>query len=114
MHIVGSHLEMPLQLSRVGLEGYDAARVEIVARPDIAVPVRSRISSPPVNEIQRGIVGARHPGGAATALPGIGTPGVAARFAVTRYRPESPCTLARVGVVGINKTADAIFSAGDT
>ena len=33
---------MPLQLSRVGIEGYDAARVEIVARPDIAVPTIAR------------------------------------------------------------------------
>src|SRR5262249_18518154 len=86
----------------------------IVAGPDIAVPIWPRISGPPVNKVQFCIVRASDPRGAATALPGIGAPRVASRFAGTRYRPEAPYALAGVGVVGIDEAADSVLCTGDS
>ena len=61
MQIVRSELEVPPQLSRPSVERDDAVRVEVVAGAVVAVPIRSGIAGPPIDDVQIGIVGPRDP-----------------------------------------------------
>ena len=80
VHIVRDHLEMPLQLACIRIEGDRRIGIEIVTLADIAVPVGRRIASAPDDHVLFGVECARHPGGSAAALPGIGKPGVTAEL----------------------------------
>ena len=44
-------------------------------------------------------------------FPAISRPGLVARFAGAGHRPETPHALAGLGVVGVQKSANAVFGA---
>src|SRR5262249_30992795 len=67
VHIVRSELEMPLQLTGIGIEGHEAAGIKVISGAHIAVHVRSGIACAPVSEVEFGIIGAGDPRGAASA-----------------------------------------------
>ena len=55
-------LKGPHQLAGIGVQGHDAAGVLVIARARVSVQHRRRIPGPPVNEVEGGIIGPRHPG----------------------------------------------------
>jgi len=107
-------LEVPLQLSRVGIEREETIRIKIVAGAHISIPVRARISGAPVDYVQIRIVRAGHPGCRRSRLPTIAGPRFVARFPFGWNGPEAPCLFARICVIGIYKTADPKFAAGNS
>ena len=56
VRVVGSELEVPLQLPRIHVERHDAVREEVVAPPLSGVVIRAGIAGPPVGEVERGVV----------------------------------------------------------
>src|SRR5205814_495953 len=75
--VVRRELEMPLQLTGVGIERDDAVRVEVVAGTLTRIPVRTGVPDAPVREIQRRIVRAGDPHRRAAVLPIVAPPGIA-------------------------------------
>src|SRR5579859_3846214 len=100
---------MPFQLAGIGIQGYQAARVKIVAGAIVSVEIRSRIARAPVDEVELGIVGAGNPGRAATALPRIATPGGAAWLAFGRDSPEAPDPLSGIDIVSVDEPTRTEF-----
>src|SRR5205814_5242299 len=66
--VVRRKLEIPFELSRVGVQGDDTIGIEVVPRARAAIKVRSGIAGAPINCIEFRIVRAGHPGSAAPAL----------------------------------------------
>ena len=111
MQIVRRELKVPFELSRAGVERDDAVRVQVVAGAAVAVPIRSGISGAPVDEIEIGIVGAGDPCRRGAPLPAVALPGLVPLLARPGNSPESPCAIARLRVVRIEKPAHAVFTA---
>ena len=109
--VVRRELEMPLELTGVGVERDDRFAVEVVAGAAIAVPVGTRIADAPVGQIEIGIVGAGHPDRAAAGLPRIAGPRLVSALARTGNGVEAPGLLAGAGVERGDKPADAEFAA---
>ena len=76
-------------------------------------PVGGGIPCAPVDEIQFRIVGAGDPGRRSALFPRVAGPGLVPRFAGTRNGVEPPGPLAGGGVVGVQKSPDAVFTARD-
>ncbi len=70
------------------------------------------IADRPVDQVELGIVGARHPRRAASMLERLADPGFGSRFSALRNRVEAPYPLARRRAIRIEKSARAFFSAG--
>src|SRR5882724_10340876 len=114
MHIVRGVLEIPTQLSRIRVNGDDAAGEKIVTGAHIAVVIRPGIAGAPVNEVQLAIIDPGDPGCHAAVFPGIaGAPGLVAGLAGSGDGPKTPGVSAGFGVVGIQKTANAKLTAGN-
>ena len=111
--VVRRELEVPLQLSGIRIERHDAVGVEIVARPQIRVPVRTGIPDAPERQVRRRIVGRRHPQRSAAGLPRVAFPGFVAGLAGPGNRVEAPDFLSGARVECRDKTADAVFAAAD-
>ena len=111
MHVVRHKLEVPFQLAGIGIEGDGGIRIQVIAGPDVAVPIGRWIAHAPDNQVLRRVVSARHPGGSATAFPGVAAPAFAARLAGFRNGPEAPAAFAGFQIVGIEETANAVFAA---
>src|ERR1700720_4983650 len=101
---------MPLQLTGIRIQRQHAIAVQIVALALAAEVTRRRIPRRPIQEVRLRIVGTCDPRGRAARLPGISTPGFIAWLTGLWHCIESPGTLARVGVVGIDKSAHAVLS----
>ena len=114
VRVVWRELIVPRDDAAVGVEGHDRVGVEVVALAIVPVEVGTGIPRAPVDQVQRGIVAAGDPGGAAAALPRIAFPRLVALFPWTRHRPEAPRALASGGVVGIDEPTDAVLRSGDT
>src|SRR2546430_8989504 len=78
--MVGEMLVDPLHLPVADAEGIRRHGVQVLAPAHVGDP-GSRVAGPDVEEVRRGIVRARVPDGAATDLPRIGLPGLAAGLA---------------------------------
>jgi len=100
-------LEVPVELSRVGVEGDDGGDVEVDAgsralgHPVARRPVIQwrRVAGAPVDQVQVGIVGARHPPAAAAGLPRVATPRrLGLRILGAADGPELPPLLARLRI----------------
>src|SRR5262249_36729345 len=70
-----------------------------------------RIAYAPVQKVQIRIVGSCHPGCAGPGLPTVSSPRFMARLARTRNRPETPGAVASLCVIGVEKAANARFTA---
>src|SRR2546426_12097341 len=79
--------------------------VQVLAPAHVGDP-GSRVAGPDVEEVRRGIVRARVPDGAATDLPRIGLPGLAAGLAGGGGGLPAPPALCRLRVGGL--PADAV------
>src|SRR6185436_18561910 len=84
----------------------------VVAEPVGAVHLRPGVARAPIEQVERGIVRTGDPGRRAAALPRVALPGVVARFAVAGDRVEAPRPFSRLGVVGVDETANAVLAAG--
>src|SRR5881296_3848463 len=103
MCIVRDHLEMPLQLARVGIERDRRIRVQIVTLANVSIPVRRRIPSSPDNQVLGGIEGAGHPSWRAAVLPRVAGPAFVALFARSGHCPKAPAPLAGLGIVRVQE-----------
>ena len=111
MLVVFGELEVPIQLSSVCIQGEQGIAVEIVTGASLTA-IRGRgISGGPENLICDGIKSTRVPGGSAAVLPGIAFPTIMAGLSRTGYGIEAPLALASRGIIGVNKSADAVFPA---
>src|SRR5215813_5724025 len=90
MRVVRSKLEMPFQLSGVHIQGEQRAGIQIITGANVAVVIRSGIARAPVDQVQFRIIGTGDPGRGSAVLPRIASPGLRARFARRRNRPEAP------------------------
>ena len=106
---------MPFQRAGVRVERHEGIRVEVVARTVGAVKIRIGIARAPVDEVQIGVVRAGLPRGPAAARPRIDLfgPRLAARLARSGHGPEPPDLLAILRIVGVEKSANRVFSSGD-
>src|SRR5262249_21721787 len=111
VHVVRGELEVPLDLACGRVEGKETARVKIVARPHVPVPLGARFPGSPVEEVHPGVVGAGPPRRAGAGLPAVAAPRVMARLAGSGDRPGTPQPLAGLRVVGIEKAADTGLAA---
>src|SRR2546428_7146815 len=82
-HVARYVLVIPVHLAAVGIPGDQAVGVEIVAGAVVGVGPRHWVAGAPQQLVCAGIVGARHPHGAAAGLPGVilVLPRLAARLA---------------------------------
>lgn len=109
--VVWRELEVPFQLARGAVERDYRARVEIVAGAGVAIPVGAGVADAPIDEIQVGIVRARHPRRTPARLPRFAGPGFVTGLARAGDRQKAPGARARLRVVGVDKTADAGLAA---
>ena len=89
VHVVRRELVVPLERAGVGVERDDRVGVEVVAVAIVAVEIGAGIAGAPVDQVERRIVGAGDPGGAAAALPRVAFPGLAALLARARAPSRS-------------------------
>ena len=108
-----SELEMPARRAGVPVQRDQGAGVQVVAGARVAVPIRPRIVDAPINQVELGIVGARHPGGSTAGLPRVTGPGFVAGFARPRDCPKAPCPPARLRIVGIHEASHARLAAAN-
>ncbi len=104
---------MPLELSGVGVERDHRVGVEVVAGPEIGIPVRTGIADTPVGQVERRIVGGRHPRRSAAGLPGVAAPGFVAGLAGSGNGVEAPHFLSRARIEGRDEAADAVLAAAE-
>src|SRR3989454_12077674 len=78
--------------------------VQVLAPAHVGDP-GSRVAGPDVEEVRRGIVRARVPDGAATDLPRIGLPGLAAGLAGGGDGIPAPQALASLRIEGFHESA---------
>ncbi len=109
--VVRGELEVPFELAGVAVERDEGTGIEIVAGAGVAIPIGGGIADAPVEEVQRGVVGAGDPSGAATGFPGVVLPGFVAGFAGFWNGMEAPFPLACFCMVGVEPTTDAGFAA---
>src|SRR5690349_12593726 len=84
--VVRRRLKSPDELSRVWIEGDDRAGVKIFARPLVANENGIGIAGAPIEEIELGVVGSRHPSHAAAVEESVGI-----------FRPSFGAGLAGIG-----------------
>src|SRR5580765_6567223 len=113
MLVVLGELEMPVQFSGVGIQSEQAVAVKVVAGATLAAVGWRWIAGRPEELVGCWIIDTRHPGGRAANLPGVVFPSIMARFAYAGHGVKAPFPLARVGVVGLDKAANAVFAARD-
>ena len=113
MHVVGRELEVPLELAAGAVDGHGRVRVEVVAEPHVAVPVRSRVAGAPVDDVEVGVVGAGDPARRSAGAPRVAGPGLVVRMVGAGNRPGPPDLVARRRVVRIDEAADAVLAARD-
>ena len=113
MHIVGSELEIPFEITGVGVQCQHRIRVEVVAEANITVPVGSRVSGTPVDQVQFRVIGAGNPGWAAAILPGIAGPGVVTEFTGAGDSIGAPDPFPGLRIIGVDKAANTEFTASD-
>ena len=111
VRVVRRELEIPAQFAGLDVESNEGASIEIVARTNVAIPVRTGIADAPVHQLQFGIVGARNPSGAAPRFPCVAGPGLVARLVGTGDSPEAPGLRTGFRVVGVDESANAGFAA---
>src|SRR5882672_4077168 len=105
-------LEMPLQSSGVGIQREHAIGVEIIAGPRAAIEVRRWITRAPVQRVEFGVVGSRHPSGASATQIRIAWPTFRAGLAGPRYGPEAPGQLAGLRIEGGKEASYAVVTSG--
>src|SRR5882672_42033 len=110
--VMRCELKMPLQLSGVRIQREHAIGVEIIAGPRAAIEIRRRITRAPVQRVEFGVVGSRHPSGAAATQIRIAWPTFRAGLARAWNGPEAPGQLAGLGVEGGKEAAYAIVTPG--
>src|SRR5882672_5790357 len=98
-------LVMPLQRTRVCIQGDDGVSVQIGSLARLAVEIRCGIANTPINQVQLGIVRPCHPGGTAAMFPTLARPGFVPLFTGAWNGPEAPNALAGLRVKGIEVTA---------
>src|SRR5712672_3712433 len=104
---MGRELKMPLQLSGVRIQREHAIGVEIVAGTRAAIEVRRRITRAPVQRVEFGVVGSRHPGGATATQIRIAWPTFRAGLARAWNGPEAPGQLAGLRIAGEKEASSA-------
>ena len=109
---MGRELKIPFHLAGIGVERENASGVEIVAGPRRTVKIGGRVASAPINGVEFGIIGARHPGGTAATKIKVAWPALGARLARAGNGPEMPCLLAGLGVKGGDETPNAVVTSG--
>src|SRR5690349_3148180 len=111
MGVMRRELEVPLQPARISIESDQRARVEVISWTRIAVPVWSRISDAPVNEIRIRIVRPSHPRRTTASFPGVAFPRLVTGLTRSWDRVEAPYPLAGLRVVSIKESPDAGLTA---
>ena len=112
MGIVGRELEMPFQLSGVGVESDQGVGVKIVAIALVADHIRRRVACSPVHQVGFRVISAGDPSGSAAGLPAIARPGFVAGLARRRHRVEAPGSRTGLYIVSVQEAADTVFGAG--
>src|SRR5258707_7700595 len=105
---------MPAQCAGTAVERYQRAGVKIVAGAVIAIPIRSRISDAPVDQVQLRIVRSRYPRRSAAGFPGIARPAFVTRLTRSRDGIETPSAFSGLGVVSIDEATNAGLAPTDT
>ena len=95
------------------VDGEHRVRVEVVAEPHVAVPVRAGVAGAPVDEVEVGVVGAGDPARRAAGAPRLAGPGLVVGMVGAGNGPRAPREVAGRRVVGVDEAADAELAAGD-
>ena len=109
----GRELEVPLQRAGVGVERDHRVGVEVVAGPQVRVPVGAGVADAPVGQVERRVVRRRQPHRSAAGLPRVAAPRLVAALARPRHRVEAPQLLAGGGIERGDEAANAVLAAAD-
>src|SRR3990172_12197034 len=96
--VMGDLLEVPDDFAGVGIDRHDAIGVEVLTHSSRSVEVGGGVPDAPVEEVEPGIVGARHPGGAPSIFPAVSRPGLVPLLAGSGNGVEPPAELSRLPV----------------
>src|SRR4029077_8264592 len=88
--VVWCELEIPFQFSVVGVYGQNTSCIQVIAGPRITHKIGRCVAGGPIESVEFGIVGAGHPGGAATMQVGISRPTGGTVFSRSGNGPETP------------------------
>ena len=112
---MGGELVVPAQLAAISIQGDYGIGIEIITRPQITVIVRIRIAYSPIDQVQFGVIAAIHPGASPAPRQHLRVvwPGLTAWLTRSWNGIETPESIARGGVIGIDKAPGGIFAAGD-
>src|SRR5882672_328132 len=110
--IMRRELEVPLEPTRVGIQREYTIGIEIIAGPWTAIEIRCRITRAPIQRVEFGVVGSRHPSGAAAPQIRIAWPAFRAGLARAWNGPEAPGQLAGLRIKGGKETSYAVVTPG--
>src|SRR5260370_4382090 len=113
--VVRNELEVPFEGARVRVQRDRRIRVEIVARPNIRVPVGRRIADTPEDKIQFRVIGSGHPRRAAPVFPRLAaTPRFMTFLAGSGNRVKAPASLAGLRILRLQEAANSGFPTCNT
>lgn len=112
IQVVRSKLEVPFQLSGVGIERQNAICVQVVAWARLAHEIGRRVARRPIQNVNFRIVCARYPGCATTMKIGIAGPTGRTKFFRPGNGPELPLESYCHCIVGGEESAHSRVSAG--
>ena len=112
---MGGELVVPAQLTGIGIQRHDRIGIEIITGSQIAVIVRVWIAYSPIDQIQFGVIAAIHPGAAPAPRQHLRVvwPGLTARLTRPWNGIETPESIARSRVIGIDKAPGCVLATGD-
>ena len=110
IRIVRGVLEVELDSPGGGVQRDGGVGVQVVARMGMTIP-RARLADTPVDGVEDGVIGSRHPRRTAAVLVGVARPRVAARLTGGRNGVRLPHFFTRLGVARRNEAANTELSA---
>src|SRR5262249_52223856 len=112
-NVVRRELKIPLDYSCRGVNRQQRTGVKIVAGPRVSIPIRPRIASAPVKQIQFWVIRTCEPRRACACLPTVAAPGFAPRFFRPGNRPATPGKFSGLRVISVEESANARFASAD-
>lgn len=106
--VVRRKLKVPLAPPGLSVQRDYAIGVQIVALTHSSIIVRGRIPDSPINRVEPWIERAGQPSCGASFLPRVALPRIVARLSRSWNRIEFPAKLARLGIVGGDKSSNAV------
>src|SRR5690242_16154229 len=103
------HLEIPLQMSSLRIQGQHAAGIEILSRTAVSKVLVRGLADGYKHETIRGIERHRYPTARPTpVLPPIRSPSSEVRFSRLRHRVETPLFFSGAQIKGANVAGDTV------